>query len=572
MHLVLLLALAQSGADLTHFGNKWAWRGPDREEVFVPQLVMYATPPNFHGQPDKVDRDIHTFLVQHGFHGFHVFLSCRWFDIEEEDCRNVPGRDPAIDPRTFEALQMLIVKTYRAGGMVHLWMWGDEERGQTPSARADWGGLDGPVARKVEAAVAERVGDLPGWSMGYGFDLDEWVSANELHAWRDRMQALLPRFHFLGGRPEGPNRGENHRGARQWNRGLDYASYEHHEPSYQVYSRALEANPDKPVMSEDRFRVLPSSDQKHYSLQDIRRGLWHSTLAGGVANIWGYLMEGGSHELGSAPFPNRGQVRTYFEFMRGRFLRDMERCNPRHAPTLCLRSAALQHYIFYREDTEELALGLDAMDGVQPAVAVDTRKPYAEIRIGELDRKRHLWRAPYRSDWAIAVGVFERPPREPILAPPRAPAVAPPPPTTPEPSDFVRSAYPVSVLSEGDRYYTDRDYTLAVVPPSLESAVWIRTMNDEKAARREPLLTFEVTRDVVVYVGFDRRALHLPEWLRGCEEIGDRVHVNGDVMGFFELYRRRFSKGEVALGATSASGAEFGDGGRSQYVVAVVPK
>ena len=156
------------------------------------------------------------------------------------------------------------------------------------------------------------------------------------------------------------------------------------KPSYQVYVRALEANPDKPVMSEDRFRVLENSDQKHYSLQDIRRGLWRSTLAGGVANIWGYLMEGGSHELGSAPFPNRGQVRTYFEFMRGRFLRDMERCNPTRAPTLCLRSAALQHYIFYREDAEELALGLDAMDGVQPAVAVDTRKPYAEIRIGEL--------------------------------------------------------------------------------------------------------------------------------------------------------------------------------------------
>ncbi len=258
--------------------------------------------------------------------------------------------------------------------------------------------------------------------------------------------------------------------------------------------------------------------------------------------------------------------------MRGRFLRDMERCNPRRATTLCLRSAALQHYIFYREDTEELALGLDAMDGVQPAVAVDTRKPYAEIRIGELDRKRHLWRAPYRSDWAIAVGVFERPPREPIVAAPRAPAVAPPPPTTPEPSDFVRSAYPVSVLSEGDRYYTDRDYTLAVVPPALESAVWIRTMNDEKAARREPLLTFEVTRDVVVYVGFDRRAAHLPDWLRDWEELGERVHVNGDVMGYFELYRRRFSKGEVTLGATSASGADFGDGGRSQYVVAVVPR
>ena len=63
----------------------------------------------------------------------------------------------------------------------------------------------------------------------------------------------------MGGRPQGPNNGRNHHRYSLWNRGLDYASYEHHKPSYAVYVEALEANPDKPVMSEDRFRVLPSA-------------------------------------------------------------------------------------------------------------------------------------------------------------------------------------------------------------------------------------------------------------------------------------------------------------------------
>jgi len=398
--------------ELTHFGNKWGWSGTD--EAFVPQLVMYATPPNFVGDPGKLDRDIALFLNDYGFNGFHVFMACRWFDIGEPDCREAAGVDPELDPRTFEALEMLIRKTHAAGGMVHLWMWGDEERGQTPSARDDWGGLSGPVARKVETAIAERLGPLPGWSLGYGFDLDEWVEMSEIHAWRDRMTALSSTPHFWGGRPQGPNNGRRHQRYARWNRGLDYASYEHHKPSYAVYVEAIEATPDKPVMSEDRFRVLQSSDQKHYSPEEVRRGLWHSTLAGGVANIWGFLKDGGSHELGSARFPNRAQIRTYFEFVRGRFLKTMTRCSPTKAkPTrqsLCLDSPA-GHHIFYRENARKVELDLRSVSDTLPVVAVDTLKSYEEIRLGAYRPGLHQWSAPYRSDWAIAVGSFDRDPR-----------------------------------------------------------------------------------------------------------------------------------------------------------------
>jgi hypothetical protein len=411
MRLLMLLAVFQAPelGELTHFGNKWAWTGTG--EVFVPQLVMYATPPNFYANPGKVDADVRLFLETFGFNGFHVFVSCRWFDIGEPDCRQAKGRDPDLDPRTFEALEMLIRKTYAAGGMVHLWMWGDEERGQTPSARDDWGGLDGPVSRKVEAAIAERLGPLPGWTLGYGFDLDEWVRAGEIHAWRDRLQRELPKFHFLGGRPQGPNNGKNHERYTAWNRGLDYASYEHHQPRYATYVAALEANPDKPVMSEDRFRVLHSTDRKHYNPEQIRRGLYHSTFAGGVANIWGYLIDGGSHELGSAAFPNRGQLRTYFEFVRGRFLESMTRCasasaNPSRR-SLCLGDES-EHFLFYREDAARVELDLRDADANLPVIALDTKKPYAEVELGRYAPGRHQWDAPYASDWALAAGEFHR--------------------------------------------------------------------------------------------------------------------------------------------------------------------
>lgn len=411
MFLLLLLATLQTPdlGELTHFGNKWGWTGTG--EVFVPQLVMYATPPNFYANPGKVDADIRLFIDTFGFNGFHVFVSCRWFDIGEPDCRQAKGVDPDLDPRTFDALEMLIRKTYAAGGIVHVWMWGDEERGQTPSARDDWGGLEGPVSRKVEAAIAERLGPLPGWTMGYGFDLDEWVDAGEIHAWRDRLQRELPKFHLLGGRPQGPNDGKDHERYTTWNEGLDYASYEHHKPSYATYVAALEANPGKPVMSEDRFRVLHSTDRKHYTPEQIRRGLYHSTLAGGVANIWGYLIDGGSHELGSTAFPNRGQIRTYFEFIRGRFLEPMTRCSGSKANparrSLCLGDGA-EHFLFYRENAARVELDLREAEGNLPVIAVDTKKPYEELGLGRFAPGRHQWAAPYSSDWALAAGDFRR--------------------------------------------------------------------------------------------------------------------------------------------------------------------
>jgi hypothetical protein len=655
---LLLLLLSQGKGELTHFGNQWAWS--QTNEAFVPQMVMYATPPHFYASPAKIDRDIETFLSGHGFNGFHVFLSCRWFDIEEEDCRKIEGSDPELDPRVFDALELLIGKTHQAGGMVHLWLWGDEQRGQTPSSRRDWGGLGGPVARKVEREIARRLGPLPGWSLGYGFDLEEWVSVEELHDFRNRLQELLPRPHFLGGRPAGPNRGMDHAAFREWNRILDYASYEHHRPSYAVYVAALEANPDKPVLSEDRFRVMANSDSKHYSLEDVRRGLWHSTLAGGVGNIWGYLLEGGTHDLGSAPFPNREAIRTHFEFIRGRFLKGMKRCSPpRSRPaetTLCL--ARGPRILLYKEDTSKVELPLGDLDASEPAIAVDALRAYLEIDIGTVGPGGGVWEAPYESDWALAVGDFGRRPQ-----PSTPPSKAAGPPSGLRvrtassaeielewsaagaieggfeleraegdegvPGEFRKLAsvphgrtrfvdgdvsparsywYRVRasgdrgfsvptenlrvfvgagdlVISElrpagllpgflgaGDRYYVDRDYRLAAVPPALKGALWIRTANDDKLAGEERFLSFVASRPTTVYVGFDPRAREVPSWLGDWTKTTAKIEVAGEVVRSFDVYRRDFEPGTVVLGGTSAPGAEWGNQGRSHYIVALEPR
>ncbi len=343
---------AQNKGSVTNFGSKWGWTGTN--EAFVPQLAMYGTPANFHNNPAKIDSDIQTFIVDHGFNGFHVSVACRWFDLDEKDCTSISGSNPNIDIRTFDALEDLITKTHAAGGMVHIWMWGDAERGQNPSVRPDWGGLNGSVEMNLLQEIANRLGPLPGWTMGYGFDVDEWATQAQATTWHNSLQSFLPQFHFLGARPAGPNTGTNHSAFISWNQGFDYSSYEHHKPTYDVYTAALDALPGKPVMSEDRFRIRNPPRSKDYTPDETRQGLWNSTMAGGVANIWGNLTNGGSHATGSAPYPNEDQIKTYSLFFENRFKKDMTSSSSGTVRSLTRSSNT--DYIFYQNSTSSIQI------------------------------------------------------------------------------------------------------------------------------------------------------------------------------------------------------------------------
>lgn len=395
---------AKAHGFLTHFGNKWGWEGT--EEAFVPQLVMYAVPRHFYGKPEMVDADIETFLVEHGFNGLHIPVWCAWFDIEEDGYDNLP-EEANPDRRTFEALEMVITKVHAAGGMVHLWAWGDEQRHWTPNK---WG-KNGKVDKRLQRYIAARLGPLPGWSMGYGFDCIEWVKEKDLREWHAHMHEQLGWFHFLGARAPGPHGPKDP--VTQIYEGLDYSSYEQHRPTYEDYVRVIEAWPEKPSFSEDRFRVReePRYASKDYTVEQTRRGLWHSAMAGGVANIWGYMLDPYKEAYlatgKSGPYPNPEWIKTNAEFFRGRFLKEMVRDNGL-TDGVCLRAPDGSRYLFYKEDASAIRMDLRGMGYKERGVAVDAKAPYGEIDLGWLEAKEQVWKAPYESDWAIAVGAFER--------------------------------------------------------------------------------------------------------------------------------------------------------------------
>ena len=389
-------------------GNKWAWQGKS-EEAFVPQFVMWGK----NGFDDLqeidqefVDQKTTTFMDEHGFTGFHLInITGRWFDITKDNLIVPGGADQTPDRRTFEALETVIKATHAKGGSVHIWAWGDG--GNTTQLPKDT-----EADLRLQRYIAARLGPVPGWTMGYAFDVWEGNSiTNELLiAWRDNMHAHLGWSHFLGARgskittslgiPEDLN--------TALFQGMDYLGYEWHKPQYDDYILHLNTNLEKPSFSEDRFRIRGRA--KDVDEEETRRGLWHSTMAGGVANIWGNL---GSEDGTSKPYDNKFALKSYsrFFFEHKRFLRDMVRDNNLSTDpnTRVLRSGT-DRFVLYRQGASSIQIDLSGMSGPQKAIILDTAKNTAgnhEIELEkELSNSNQTISLDYPSDWAIAIGDF----------------------------------------------------------------------------------------------------------------------------------------------------------------------
>jgi len=377
---------------LTNYGSKWGRLGID--QAFVPQYVMYCDLPSFCDNPDRIDADIQTFLVEHGFNGFHIAVLCRWFDFDKLRSHEIASSSPNPDPRTFEAIELLLQKVHAAGGVVHIWAWGDEQRRMTPRK---WG-LNGKVDRRLQRYICSRLGPLPGWSMGYGWDLQEWAKEKDLRMWHEYMHRHLGWFHFLGGRA--PD-------LTQICDGLDYSSYQQHRPDYDIYVKAIEQYPTKPTFLEDRFRVRKGVyPKKDYDFDMTRRGLWHSTMAGGAANIWGNLLDPRSDGM-SHPYPNKKQILTWSRFWRARFRKELVRDN-NLTDGVCLKVPG-ELLIFYKEDTDSIEMNLSELSDRVRGIAVNACQSYEEIDIKGLQAKPgQTFKALRRSDWAVAVkGISE---------------------------------------------------------------------------------------------------------------------------------------------------------------------
>ena len=379
---------------VSYEGVTWV-RSGNPTTGFIPQYMMYKDPDRYYENPAVIDADIQEYMVEHGFNGLHVNVYCRWFELEKPRCGDITSSSPNPDMRTFEALELLITKVHAEGGVVHIWAWGDSSRTQNPQR---WG-YNGVEDQRLQRYIAARLGPMPGWTMGYGFDLFEWTNEQHLDTWVEYMHQHMGWSHMLGARSY-KNQIE------QISERMDYAGYEQHWPDYDTYVASILDRDDKPSFSEDRFRIDGKGRNKDYSPDMTRQGLWRSMMSGGIANIWGNLnlSDGGSYEVGSIPYPNKSEIKRYFIYSEQWYSKGLVRCNEL-ADGYCLRNADYSRLIIYKEDTNSIQLDFGSFSSEMPFVALNTISGQ-EIE-GVLSATDQTWSAPSTSDWVIAVGEFE---------------------------------------------------------------------------------------------------------------------------------------------------------------------
>jgi hypothetical protein len=131
----------------------------------------------------------------------------------------------------------------------------------------------------------------------------------------------------------------------------------------------------------------------------------------------------------------------------------------------------------------------------------------------------------------------------------------------------------VTKLTAGINAYTDRAYTITSFPSYLTGASFLQTAMDDKWNRSATFLTSFLTKQAIVYVGYDPRAGTLPDWLKDWTKTGDRIEMTDPGTPYVELYSKLVDYWQIfprplVLGGNLASPAA---GAEMNYVVAAIP-
>ena len=347
-------------------------------------------------QVEKLAQAYYENARHNGFEIVFVHVSNNWFQFG--DPRHSAHQREHPDPVTFAVLETIITTVHKLGGRVHLWAWGDESRKWTP--RGVKGGINGPADRRLQQYIAARLGPLPGWTMGYGFDLHEWVNSKQLNAWATFMHEHLGWQHLLCARAHklsGPDNVDSYGG---FGRRVQLTTTSHGPKDFAEILEDMASDLSRPQFYEERHSF--QRDGFDLDMDGTRRLLWWETVAGGMGGFFGF------YPTSPHPYPNPEQLRTHYEFWHtyGRFSKDMKSVGKVNGDTYVLSEGLRGRRVVYREDAESMRLDLQPRRKSQPVVAVDTKKAYREITVPIPDGGLRTWKAPYKSDWALAIGDF----------------------------------------------------------------------------------------------------------------------------------------------------------------------
>ena len=374
---------------LTHRDGKFALQVGEDGELAAFRLDVYMNLGIFDSHvaagdwTDSVRIDAYIDeAARHGFKTIFISVNNSWFSFGANRWDDHDSDDP--DPRTFKVLETLLTRAHSQGVRVQIWAWGDEARRWTP---VGVGGINGVPDKRLQRYIAARLGPVPGWTMGYGFDLQEWVNESQLAEWAEYLHRHFGWQHLVWARGRS-------------NSELDAVSYSSHDVrTYNQIVKDLQSDPTRPHVYEERHTHERNDG---LSMDGTRRFLWHNAMAGGMGCWWGFF------DWSPHPYPSPGQLLTANEFWRERFLLALERDNS-ITDGLALKTPENARFVFYKEDTDSVQMDLSSTGSARRAVAVDTKAAYAEIDLGMLAAETQTVQLPGLSDWAVAVGTFGDP-------------------------------------------------------------------------------------------------------------------------------------------------------------------
>ena len=113
-------------------------------------------------------------------------------------------------------------------------------------------------------------------------------------------------------------------------------------------------------------------------------------------------------------------------------------------------------------------------------------------------------------------------------------------------TELNRGNYKLTTVQEGEPYYVDRDYKIQSIPKELQSAVWLKTANNDKFSTGNNFLEFTINQKADLFVGYDARLKPLPNWLAGWDTT--RYQIIDEHANTFQIYHMVHDSGQVVLG------------------------
>ena len=449
---------------LTHVGNKFAIMGRDEADLKPYVYQVYMNQQDYEQQYNHSSRiwddptnrkhlidDYWNDTVDNGFNIYFVAMFYSWFKKGALDRNMVSSADLAApDPDVFDALEYAITYAHQRGGRTHIWAWGDQGRKQIPNLLP--GGVLGNAHKRLMRYIAARLGPLPGWCMNFGFDTNELPNPESITSqWANYLNDRMGWNHMLCARGwnnsnfainsyagfsgnyeltttrNGPSGYEEIRDDVDSDRSKPHLYEERH-----TYNRFKYVDPgecQEPGDGPDQYGMsdgypcwpvkLSSAEQVRLNEDGSRRLIWRQQLAGGMGGFFGHFSVRFnsygpfSQNCGCGYHPDslKRAFRCFRDFWaKDRFMFDMvvDTGRVRNGTGYCLRTKDYKNFVFFVENDSGVKINLGSMPGSRQVIVVDVKNEYSEISKGSMSAGWRTIDFGHTSDWAIAVGRFER--------------------------------------------------------------------------------------------------------------------------------------------------------------------